>query len=78
MRSAVGPPRNTSTTASISRSSCTEPAYSIRRCDTILLGPPFIVTDDELIRITDVVAEALVEAVDGSAVSAGPRSGGSG
>ena len=26
MRSAVGPPRSTSTTASISRSSCTDPA----------------------------------------------------
>ncbi len=30
--------------------------------DTILLGPPFIVTDDELVRIADVLAEA----VDGS------------
>ena len=37
--------------------------------DTILLGPPFIVTDDELIRIADVVAEAVSEAVDGSVVT---------
>jgi adenosylmethionine-8-amino-7-oxononanoate aminotransferase len=43
--------------------------------DTILLGPPFIVTDDELVRIADVLAEAIVEAVVGSAVSAGVRSG---
>jgi adenosylmethionine-8-amino-7-oxononanoate aminotransferase len=27
--------------------------------DTILLGPPFVVTDDELIRIADVVAESV-------------------
>jgi adenosylmethionine-8-amino-7-oxononanoate aminotransferase len=27
--------------------------------DTILLGPPFIVTEDELVRIADVVAEAV-------------------
>ena len=27
--------------------------------DTILLGPPFVVTDDELVRIADVVAEAI-------------------
>ena len=40
--------------------------------DTILLGPPFIVTDDELVRIADVLAEAVNEAVDGSpAVAAG-------
>jgi adenosylmethionine-8-amino-7-oxononanoate aminotransferase len=43
--------------------------------DTILLGPPFIVTHDELVRIADVLAEAVVEAVDGSAMSAGMRSG---
>ena len=36
--------------------------------DTILLGPPFIVTDDELVRIADVLAEAVTEAVDGSIV----------
>ena len=40
--------------------------------DTILLGPPFIVTDDELVRIADVLAEAVTEAVDGSPVAAGP------
>jgi len=32
--------------------------------DTILLGPPFIVTDDELARIADVLAEAIVESID--------------
>ncbi|HUP54504.1 MAG TPA: aminotransferase class III-fold pyridoxal phosphate-dependent enzyme [Methylomirabilota bacterium] len=37
--------------------------------DTILLGPPFIVTDDELVRIADVLAEAVSEAVDGSVVT---------
>ena len=31
--------------------------------DTILLGPPFVVTDDELVRIADVVVEAADEAV---------------
>lgn len=30
--------------------------------DTILLGPPFVVTDDELTRIADVVGEAVEEA----------------
>jgi adenosylmethionine-8-amino-7-oxononanoate aminotransferase len=29
----------------------------------ILLGPPFVVTDDELARISDVVAEAVEAAV---------------
>jgi len=38
--------------------------------DTILLGPPFIVTDDELVRIADVLAEAVTEAVDGSTTPA--------
>jgi adenosylmethionine-8-amino-7-oxononanoate aminotransferase len=37
--------------------------------DTILLGPPFIVTDDELVRIADVLGEAVSEAVDGSVVA---------
>ncbi len=40
--------------------------------DTILLGPPFIVTDDELVRIADVLAEAVAEAVDGLPAAAGP------
>ena len=31
--------------------------------DTILLGPPFVVTDEELIRIADVLAEAIPAAV---------------
>jgi adenosylmethionine-8-amino-7-oxononanoate aminotransferase len=43
--------------------------------DTILLGPPFIVTDDELVRIADVLAEAVTEAVDGSTVGATGRPG---
>ena len=48
--------------------------------DTILLGPPFIVTDDELVRIADVLAEAVTEAIDGSiadgsAVAAAGRPG---
>ena len=30
--------------------------------DTILLGPPFVVTDDELVRIADLVGEAIAEA----------------
>jgi hypothetical protein len=38
--------------------------------DTILLGPPIIVTDDELVRIADVLAQAVTEAVDGSTVAA--------
>ena len=41
--------------------------------DTILLGPPFIVTDDELVRIADVLAEAVSEAVDGSTVTPAAR-----
>ena len=32
--------------------------------DTILLGPPFVVTDAELVRIADVVADAVAVAVD--------------
>jgi hypothetical protein len=31
--------------------------------DTILLGPPFVVTDDELVRIADVLAESVAAAV---------------
>lgn len=41
--------------------------------DTILLGPPFIVTDDELVQIADVLAEAVTEAVDGATVDAAAR-----
>ena len=41
--------------------------------DTILLGPPFIVTDIELVRVADVVAEAVTEAIDGSTVAAASR-----
>jgi adenosylmethionine-8-amino-7-oxononanoate aminotransferase len=33
--------------------------------DTILLGPPFVVTDDELERIVAVVGEAVEDAVAG-------------
>jgi adenosylmethionine-8-amino-7-oxononanoate aminotransferase len=32
--------------------------------DTILLGPPFVVTDDELVRIADVVADAIDAAIE--------------
>jgi adenosylmethionine-8-amino-7-oxononanoate aminotransferase len=35
--------------------------------DTILLGPPFVVTDEELERIADGVAAAVVEATEGAA-----------
>jgi adenosylmethionine-8-amino-7-oxononanoate aminotransferase len=34
--------------------------------DTILLGPPFIVTDEELVTIADVLAEAVTEAAEGA------------
>ena len=37
--------------------------------DTILIGPPFIVTDQELVRIADVLADAVSEAVDGTSVA---------
>ena len=40
--------------------------------DTILLGPPFIVTDEELVRIADVLTEAVAEAVHGLPVAASP------
>jgi adenosylmethionine-8-amino-7-oxononanoate aminotransferase len=32
--------------------------------DTILLGPPFVVTDDELVRIADVITEAIAGAIE--------------
>jgi adenosylmethionine-8-amino-7-oxononanoate aminotransferase len=32
--------------------------------DTILLGPPFVVTDDELIRISDAVTDAIAAAIE--------------
>jgi adenosylmethionine-8-amino-7-oxononanoate aminotransferase len=35
--------------------------------DTILLGPPFVVTDDELLRIADVVTESVEVATAGAA-----------
>ncbi|HEX5825372.1 MAG TPA: aminotransferase class III-fold pyridoxal phosphate-dependent enzyme [Candidatus Limnocylindrales bacterium] len=38
--------------------------------DTILLGPPFVVTDDELIRIADVVAESVAAAIQAMETSA--------
>ncbi|HEY8990214.1 MAG TPA: hypothetical protein VIM39_14410, partial [Candidatus Limnocylindrales bacterium] len=31
--------------------------------DMILLGPPFVVTDHELVRIADVVTDALAAAI---------------
>jgi len=41
--------------------------------DTILIGPPFVVTDEELVRIADVTAEAIGAAVESveTAASAG-------
>ena len=42
--------------------------------DTILLGPPFVVTDDELGRIATVLAEAVDAAT--SAVAIAPTSRG--
>jgi len=33
--------------------------------DTILLGPPFVITDDELVRIVEGLAEALDLALAG-------------
>ncbi|HEV7810756.1 MAG TPA: aminotransferase class III-fold pyridoxal phosphate-dependent enzyme, partial [Candidatus Limnocylindrales bacterium] len=39
--------------------------------DTILLGPPFVVTDDELTRIADAVAEAVESATAATSASAG-------
>jgi adenosylmethionine-8-amino-7-oxononanoate aminotransferase len=40
--------------------------------DTILLGPPFVVTDNELIRITDVVTDAVAAAIEASERSGSP------
>ena len=37
--------------------------------DTILLGPPFVVTDDELTRIADVMAESVDAAIGGPDVA---------
>ena len=37
--------------------------------DTILLGPPFVITDAELVRIADVLAEAIVEATASEAAA---------
>ncbi len=39
--------------------------------DTILLGPPFVITDDELVRIADAVAEAVETATAAASVSRG-------
>jgi adenosylmethionine-8-amino-7-oxononanoate aminotransferase len=39
--------------------------------DVVLLGPPFVVTDGELIRVADGLAEALDAAVHGVAASGG-------
>lgn len=40
--------------------------------DVVLLGPPFVVTDDELIRIADGLATALAAALRATAVAAKP------
>ncbi len=39
--------------------------------DTILLGPPFIVTDDEMVRVAAVLAEAVDAATAPNAIAAG-------
>ena len=39
--------------------------------DTILLGPPFVVTDPELVRIADVLAESIEAATAGVTAGAG-------
>jgi hypothetical protein len=41
--------------------------------DVILLGPPFVVTDDELTRIADVTAEAVEIASEAVATGAPGR-----
>jgi adenosylmethionine-8-amino-7-oxononanoate aminotransferase len=40
--------------------------------DTILLGPPFVVTDDELIRISDVVTDAIAAAIEATEATGSP------
>jgi adenosylmethionine-8-amino-7-oxononanoate aminotransferase len=40
--------------------------------DTILLGPPFVITDDELVRIADVVTEAIAAATQAVAAIGSP------
>jgi len=44
--------------------------------DTILLGPPFVVTDDELVRIADVVTDALGAAIQANDAIETPASAG--
>jgi adenosylmethionine-8-amino-7-oxononanoate aminotransferase len=41
--------------------------------DTILLGPPFIITDDELGRIVEVLAEVIPVAITPAAGATTPR-----
>jgi len=41
--------------------------------DLILLGPPFIVTDEELVRISSAMAGALADALDAISEVADPR-----
>jgi adenosylmethionine-8-amino-7-oxononanoate aminotransferase len=44
--------------------------------DTILLGPPFVVTDEELVRIADVVTDAITAAIEAiRAPATGPQRG---
>jgi adenosylmethionine-8-amino-7-oxononanoate aminotransferase len=40
--------------------------------DTILLGPPFVITDNELVRIADVVTEAIAAAIQAVAAIGSP------
>jgi adenosylmethionine-8-amino-7-oxononanoate aminotransferase len=44
--------------------------------DAIVLGPPFVVTDEELVRIGDVLGEAIEAA--GAAVAGDPTSAAAG
>jgi hypothetical protein len=41
----------------------------------ILLGPPFVVTDEELVRISEMLAEAIDAAVQPAIAAAGSGSG---
>ena len=43
--------------------------------DVILLGPPFVVTDEELVRISEMLAEAINAAVQAAIAAAGSGSG---
>jgi adenosylmethionine-8-amino-7-oxononanoate aminotransferase len=44
--------------------------------DTILLGPPFVVTDDEIVRIADVVTDAVTAAIEATETIGTPAAAG--